>query len=46
MNGNSSPLEHLAASLICFALGVAATLSLALYGRCLKKQGKTPEGQR
>lgn len=36
MNGNSSPLEHLASTLISFALGVTATVSLALYSRWLQ----------
>jgi len=36
MNGNNSPLEHLASALISFALGVTATVSLALYSRWLQ----------
>ena len=46
MNGNNSPLEHLAASLISFALGVTATVSLALYTRWLKNRDKSMDRSR
>lgn len=40
MNGNNSPLEHLASMVISFALGVTATISLALYSRWLQRRAK------
>ena len=42
MNGNSSPLEHLASTLISFALGVTATVSLGLYSRWLQGRANGP----
>jgi len=38
MNGNNSPLEHLAAFAIVFALGVISTLSMTAYGARKAKQ--------
>ncbi|MCH7342922.1 hypothetical protein LZ017_05950 [Pelomonas sp. CA6] len=32
MNGNNSPLEHLAAFAIVFAMGVISTLAMTAYG--------------
>ena len=40
MNNNSSPLEHLAAFAITFALGMVATAALGAYARFVKSSQK------
>jgi len=37
MNSNGSPLEHLAAFAITFALGMATTAALGVYARFVKR---------
>ena len=39
MIGNNSPLEHLAAFAIAFAMGAVSTLAIAAYGARQAKQG-------
>lgn len=38
MNGNNSPLEHLAAFAIVFAMGVISTLAMTAYSARKAKQ--------
>lgn len=40
MNGTKSPLEHLVSTVTSIALGVTATVSIALYSRWLQHRAK------
>ncbi|WP_301447059.1 hypothetical protein [Comamonas sp.] len=40
MNTNS-PLEQLAAFAVCFALGAASAVTLAVYTKCVSKKAST-----